>query len=456
MAGKGFSVFARLVGKDLASGPLVKGLGKVRVAGLATKKVLGGVFGLAGKVLAYGGLGGIGGALGIGGAIYGVKRLVTGWSEATDEQSKFARQNRITISTLQEMEYAAKREGLSVEGLRMSFEGLNFNVGQMAAGRGRALKFLSAIRGGREIARDLTHTTDAMQAMEIALDAIRRSPTVQRKAAMARALGLDENIVRLAARSRAELEALRAEMRRYGTDTQASGQAAEDFQDAQERLEASLLGLQRTIGATVAPKLTEYTDKISEWLTGHKTDVAAWAEKGLKALESFVAYLPTLVDNLEKVGAALAPIGHLIIKIGETVQSLFGVQETKIPEGVTEEEWAGAQREVLRRRGLDRLGPEGVNKIQSLGKVVGVLTGAPINLESYGEEVMGEVRLRRMLGDLTLPEILRRQSVSGTVRLEVSAAPGVAVRMDEPDIEGPIEFVGDVGQSAAFYTGGLQ
>jgi hypothetical protein len=268
---KGFSVWATLKGSDLASGPIVRGLGKIRVAGQATKHALSFGAGLLG-------VGGLTSVLSIAGAAEAVRRLVGEYAAATAEQSKFARQNKIGIGSLQEYQYVAGREGIGVDALKESITALEVRIGQTAAGRGRLLAFLKGIKGGDGAKKALLQTTDGIQALTVALNLIRRSQGVNNKLAMAKALGLDPSFVRLAAMSTEEIAALRSEMRGYGTDTEETGRNAERFREGQERVKGALEGLQRTLGAEFDVPITGYLNELATALAANRGNVKRWAK----------------------------------------------------------------------------------------------------------------------------------------------------------------------------------
>jgi len=455
---KGFSVWALLKGKDAASGPIVKGLGKIRAAGLATSRALRGALNIGGKGL---GLLGIGGGLSIGGAIVGIRSLVQNYASATDEQSKFARQNRITIGSLQEMSYAAGREGLSVDGLKQSIIGLTQNVGQMAAGRGRALKFLSAIKGGKEVVRDLTRTTNAMDALYVAMEAIRRSPSVGKKAALARALGLDPDIVRLAAKSTTEINALRAEMRGYGTDSTESGIAAEDMQDANERLTASFEGLKRVVGAEFAPSFRAYMDDLAAFLANNKGQVRAWAREVRESLDSLVEALPVYGATIGKVMGTV----NRAFEIGGTGWGIIAQAVTGGPQvRLWGDKWRSGAAAWQEKNGRLLLSQYSAKELRD-AETEALASGMPIE-DSAGRKqwsVIGAMAAQLRAGQgtsLTRENAAALLPIGGSGRSRpVFGDSRLKVEVDVQDnrintraevVEGPAQIVGDPGVSAAF------
>jgi len=113
--------------------------------------------------------------------------------------------------------------------------------------------------------------------------------------------------------------------------------------------------------------------------------------------------------------------------------------------GVTDAEWGHAVKTVSDRQ---------------KGSSDPLIRGTEEFRQAVADEINRRITEQRAIGkpvkNEPLSSILRQQSVSGTVRFEVSAAPGTGVSVDG-DTSGPIDFViaGDVGKPSHATGGGL-
>lgn len=148
-------------------------------------------------------------------------------AKGTDSQIKFARSAGIAFKSLQELEFAAQREGAAAGELTSTLASLNNQLGQLAIGRGP----LEAIRRlGLSIRRS---NGDLIKADELLLSVGERikglSP--QRQAELVGQLGISQNILQLLQQSRKSIEQYRVEARKAGLENVAFGKNAEKLND---------------------------------------------------------------------------------------------------------------------------------------------------------------------------------------------------------------------------------
>ncbi len=189
---------------------------------------------------------------------------------ATDAQAKFSRSSGIALSTLQELEFAAQREGASAGELTGVLQGLNVAIGQLAVGKGPQ----EAIRrlGGLGITFDELQS-GALTADKLLLriaDSIKDLPR-PRQVELTGALGINQNVLQLLQQGRFSIQELREEARKLGLVDIETSRRAEALNDqltnAKQKLSFALLPLRLMItemAVKLIPKITDWIDRNKE------------------------------------------------------------------------------------------------------------------------------------------------------------------------------------------------
>ncbi len=455
MAGqKSFSIYALLKGKD-ESAPLLKGLGKIRAGAKGISGVLSGLKGGLGSMLGPLGLGGVLGVASLGGAVAAVRNLTMGYAESQDELGAFARQHRMAVAEVQRWQFVAKMSEVSTDSLRGSMGGLTQTLGQVHAGAGRAFKFLSTQKNLSPLLKSLKGARSTSDALGISLNFLGRVKDQGQRALLAKKLGLDPEMLRIVDQGAAGIARLLKEADRYGTTSEKSAREVEEFNQAHKRLDASLEGLKLSIGEKLVPVLTPYIGQLTNWVAGNRNligqKVGEWAAGAADGFGKLVERGPEIAQTIRDIGFAISPVVKALVTMGNAIKGITGAhhqeadQKFKDSLGVTDAEWGHAVKTVSDRQ---------------KGSSDPLIRGTEEFRQAVADEINRRITEQRAIGkpvkNEPLSSILRQQSVSGTVRFEVSAAPGTGVSVDG-DTSGPIDFViaGDVGKPSHATGGGL-
>ncbi len=447
MSKKSFNVWARLLGKDEASGPLLKGLGKIRVAarGLGSSIKQGVGIGL--------GMAGLNSILDT--AKNALHSVTTGYAEAMDETVAFANAQRMSVAALQTWEYVAKRSDVSTEALRGSFQGLNITLGQIRIGAGKAYKFLSSQKSLAPLVKQLKGAKDANDALGISLGFLGRVKNQGERNLLATKLGLTPEMLRIVDQGAEGIARLQKEAAKWGLTSDKAAGDIDAYNDANDRLTASLDGLKRTIGEHLMPVLTPYVDKLADWVANHRKligqKVGEWVDKGAKAI-------PKLVDAFDKALPVLNAVGDSLARIGSLIRVLEGrlpKSDFKSPEAAqfyTENLGSYTQDEINRAGAtVKRQHRTDLNKNRTPEQMPNKdLTVGSTDWWKAVKDEAEKLRLQRPANTtgMSLTEILRQQSVDVNVRVE--AATGTGAEVTKVTGDGPGKVRADVGVSGAW------
>ena len=188
-----------------------------------------------------------------------------------DEIAKTSRQIGLGAEALQELRFAADRQGVSSEILTKSLKLLNRNVGDLRAGTGTLTTFLN--KTNPALAKQLKNVTSSEQAFELLVGEIEKLPDQMDKAALAQAaFGRGgQDIIKIAEVGTEGIAALREEARKYGDIiTEKAAKGSEKFVDAMTNARAALRGLRNQGLAPLIEKLTPFIQKFADWVAANK------------------------------------------------------------------------------------------------------------------------------------------------------------------------------------------
>jgi Phage tail lysozyme/Phage-related minor tail protein len=275
----------------------------------------------------------------------------------------------VGTSALQEIGHAAYLAGGQANTGAMALETLGSKLHGAAWGRDS-----EAIAVFKEFGINVRDATGQIRTADAALpeiaDKIKSLKDPYQQTALAQALFGDAGIRMLPwLRKGAEgIREYREEVRKYGADVSDYGlKAANDFEEAQRRLELVTLGLGNTLAETFLPKLTPVIAKTTDWLNELRKSPDA-----MKAVEIGAGVLATAigVTLVASVGSLMAkvlafnavwltsPIGRAIAIL--TTLEGTGVFTAPIPHIATPEEEAEIQRKKAEE--TDAIGREHGNK----------------------------------------------------------------------------------------------
>lgn len=276
MAGKvKFPVAVVLSAVDRATGPLSRSFGKIsRGARQVTRAIE--------RAALVGG----GALLGMTAtAAYAAKRLTISYAREADELGKFARQIGMTAESIQELRFAAQRQGAGgAAELDKALEMMARRLGEARAGTGQLASFLKRIDPALLRAARAAKSND--EAFNLFADALARTRDPAKRTALATAIfgRAGAKMARLVDGGTEALAALREEARRYGLVTQEQAREAEAFQDAQENLAWAIRGVKIAIGSELLPVLRPLLDGLRDWIAANRAIIRARIQDVIKQM----------------------------------------------------------------------------------------------------------------------------------------------------------------------------
>jgi hypothetical protein len=458
---KGFSVWATLKGKDAASGPVVRGLGKIRVAGMQTGKVLRGALNLGGKALAFGGLGGIGGGLLGAGILTAAKHMVESQAELLHSDSEVAARMKMSIGTFQKWQYVAFRAAeMGGDEFRDSLKGLLPVLGSVHTGIGRGASIIATLSPSMTAA--LKKSKSPAESLGIILQGLgNKTKSYADRVFLANKIFGESGSkwVKVGELGKKGWGPMMAAAEKFGLNTKQGVKNVEAWEEANKDLDSSILGLKRTIGESLLKPLTQYTEVLAKWLTDHKADVAGWVDKAVGGFEKFVAYSPTIIQAIKDISGVLGPVASALETTANALRGITGSYKAEADEigqdatGASKPEWERAvatvqAREVATPTGSETYTKPGMNGGGVFTRKVPLKPGSQAFRDQVQEEVNRGKFQQREFNRMSLSQILSGQSVvSGQIQVSVSDD-RVAVRVVNP--EGPVRIEADVGTPAVF------
>jgi hypothetical protein len=286
------------------------------------------------------------GAISTGAAIAGVTAAIKGFADSSRSLEFARKETGLVIQTLREYEALAPTIGSTPEAMDQGFRKLAGNLDQWRHRLGPLREFFSSRFGEgagyiRRLGEELVHTTDNAKALSKINALAAMMPKESERRSFYEALGLDPNLARLKGRELTDaLAGIRSRLKPYGPDDIVKGRAtAEAF----DRIRESISSLKDTIGADLAPAMTQATDAVRSFIeanggelrkvfvdVAHAIETAPWAEWGKdlrdaakwadSAAQSFGGWT-NVVEGLIalRVVAWVAPIVTAVLGLGSAV-----------------------------------------------------------------------------------------------------------------------------------------
>ncbi len=236
--------------------------------------------------------------------------LAESTSKAGDEAAKTSRRLGLTAESLQELKFAAGREGIDAESFVSGMETMNVAVGKLHAGTGRLLPYLKKV--SPEFASQLKHAKTNEQAFNVLSKVIGKLKTPLDKAAVAQLAfgGSGNKMLNLISKGPDGIAALREEARKYGgVMSNEAAEGAENFNDAQENMEFAITGVKNVIGSALMPVIQKLMERLTDWISNNKdllrTKVAEYAKKFSNVLLFLANHLDAIILTVKIFVGAL-------------------------------------------------------------------------------------------------------------------------------------------------------
>lgn len=242
----------------------------------------------------------IGGAA-VAAAAVGVAVVKT--AELGDEAAKTGRRLGLTAEALQELRFAADRQGVSAGLLGSSFTALQKRVGELKSGTGSLFAFLKKT-GDTAFIRQLKLAKSTEEAFELITKRTNEIIDPMKKAAFAAAAfsrsGID--MIKFMEAGTDGISKLRQEAQKYGAVI--SNEAAKNselFIDSMTNMKATLGGVSKTIGSKLIPILTPMIQKFADFWALNKDIIGVGIGRFISGVGKAFNFLKPIVFTLFKV-----------------------------------------------------------------------------------------------------------------------------------------------------------
>ena len=268
------------------------------------------------------------GAAIIGEVTHLVLEMVEGFSSLNDTAERVG----VSVDALAGLRYAASKSGADIAKLDQGITTFVENLGGVKAGTGKLTKFLGEVAPTMLTQLKATRTTE--EALGILAKGMEKLTNKSKQLKFAQeALG-DPALAALFHRGpKGIMELMEAYTKLAGPQQEAAERAAK-VDDALKDLHASTEGVKAALVAGLSPALTEIIDKLTAWLSGHREDVARWAEDlGHRlpgAVADLVAWMGKAYDKVtsfvDALGGWKVAAGALaVVMTGDLIASLVSL-----------------------------------------------------------------------------------------------------------------------------------
>jgi len=241
-----------------------------------------------------------------GAAAVGIKQM----AEFGDEAAKTARRLGVTTEALQELRFAAERQGVSSGILNSSFTALQKRVGELKSETGSLYGFLNKT-GQTALIRQLKGAKNTEEAFNILTVAMNKLEDPMDKAALASAAfsraGVD--MLKLFEAGIPGIKALREEARALGgVMSNETAAAAEAFQDSVSNLQLAIKGLGFTLLGGFLPIITKLQERFARLIASNRDFINQKLQDFIKKIIDVFKQLRPAFDNLIEAGKNLTSV----------------------------------------------------------------------------------------------------------------------------------------------------
>jgi hypothetical protein len=252
----------------------------------------------------------------VGGAgVAAVVGLEESWAHAGEAILATSRKLGLGVQALQELHYAAKQYGVSQEELDAGLTKMSRGIGDAARGQGTLrVAFQRLGIPLRDANGQLIKLEDALP---LVADRLNELADDGRRTALTMAIfGRGGAALTPMLRHGSEMIAkMRDEAERLGlVMSDKDVQGAEEFIQAQNRLQGALTGVRNVVASALAPALVDLANKLTTFLVEHKDEISAWARDFAQKLPGAIKELGKAFDELTTI---LKPLSDTVRLLGE-------------------------------------------------------------------------------------------------------------------------------------------
>lgn len=270
-------------------------------------------------------------------------RSVQQFAETGDEAAKMAREVGLGAEALQELRFAADRQGVSTADLEKALGSLNNRVGMLRQGQGSLFTALN--ESNPALAEQLKSAQDTEQAFMAMMTVLGETENAADRAALAQAAfgRSGQSLVRIAEAGADGIAALRDEARQYGNIVSNEAAAnSEKFVDATTNLKNALLGVRNNALTPLIERLQPLIQSMSDWIAENQELIQQKIEDTISRIGDAVRTLARLWDNglipailagvvaFKAINAALA-VYTTAMAVGKAATLLFSASIMSVP-----------------------------------------------------------------------------------------------------------------------------
>lgn len=239
---------------------------------------------------------------GAGVAVIAVGAAVVKTAELGDEAAKTGRRLGLTAEALQELRFAADRQGVSAGLLNSSFTALQKRVGELKSGTGSLFAFLKKT-GDKAFIRQLKLAKSTEEAFELITKRTNEIKDPMKKAAFAAAAfsrsGID--MIKFMEAGTDGIAKLRGEARKYGAVISNEAAArSELFIDSLTNLKSSLTGVGKTFSTKLMPFVTRTMQRFADFWAVNKKGIGIGMDRFINGIVAAFRFLKPIVVSLFK------------------------------------------------------------------------------------------------------------------------------------------------------------
>jgi hypothetical protein len=205
----------------------------------------------------------------------------------------------VTTQAYQELTYAAKLQNVEQETLTGSLEKLNKNLGDLHSGQGTLQTKLA--KTNPALLKQLKHVKDSEQAFNLISAAIIKLPNQMDRASLAQAAfgKSGQQMLNLIQEGPARIAAMREEARKLGIVlSDEAVAAAQKFDDANDRMKFTIMGLKNSLGSELMPVIQQYMEKATAWVMNNRELIQQKVEAFVTGISNAVQFLVQHSDQL--------------------------------------------------------------------------------------------------------------------------------------------------------------
>jgi len=221
-------------------------------------------------------------------------------AEGVDDLGSFANLEDVSVEALQEIGYAAKLNGSSIDALKSSISSVNKTVGEAALGIGRGAKTFEMLGMSAKNADGSIKSFD--QVLDEVADRM-EGLSRQEQIALTEKLGIDRSLIPLLAKGRGEMEALRKEAQAFGVASDEDARKAGNFMASLNRTRFMLGAIGKTIAVEFMPRMTAMLDGFRDWMTANREIIKSGIGTALKVATALIG---TMWDWVVRLSGGLA------------------------------------------------------------------------------------------------------------------------------------------------------